>query len=85
MYVSRKGAGKGKAILECLELTTEEINFCYQNNPLNEEQAIQDGLNRWRDTRGDQCTWQVLTEAMQFAGISQQHCKELVEELHLHQ
>ena len=80
--VSRKSAGKGKALLECLGLSPDEIKFCYQSNPLNEEQSIQDGLIKWWETHGNHCTWQVLLSAMHFAGIAQQHCTELVEELH---
>ena len=82
MYVSRQGAGKGKAILEWVGLSPQEIKLCYQSNPSNEEEAIQDGLIKWWETNGDCCTWQVLLGAMKFAGIAQQHCTELVEELH---
>ena len=81
-YISRKASGKGKAILEFVGLTSQEIKLCYENNPLNEEEAIQDGLNKWHESCVDHCTWQVLLNAMEFAGIAQQHCKELVEELH---
>ena len=81
-YVSRQGAGKGKAILEWVGLSPQEIKLCYQSNPSNEEEAIQDGLIKWWETHGDRCTWQVLLDAMRFAGIAQQHCTELVEELH---
>ena len=61
-------ASKGKAILEWVELTSEEIRFCYQNKPLNEEEAIQDGLNKWREL-GSQwlriyCTWKDLLDAI---------------------
>ena len=81
-YVSRRAAGRGKAILEFLGLDTEMIDLCYQDNPRNEEEAVQDGLKKWRAKQSDRCTWQVLLDAMQFAGIAQQHCTELVEELH---
>ena len=81
-HVSRKGAGKGRAILECLGLTTPQITLCYQNNPRNEEEAIQDGLNKWCETHSGNCTWQVLLNAMEFAGIAQHDCRKLVEELH---
>ena len=81
-HVSRQGAGKGKAILEFVGLTTAQIELCYQNNPLNEEEAIQDGLHKWQETQGDLCTWQDLLEAMTFAGIAEQHCSQLVQELH---
>ena len=81
-YVSRKGTGKGRAILEWVGLSPEVINQCYRIPGFDEEEAIQQGLHRWRETCGDCCTWQVLLGAMQFAGIAQQHCTELVEELH---
>ena len=81
-YVSRQGAGKGKAILEWVGLSPQEIKLCYQSNPSSEEEAIQDGLIKWWETGGDRCTWQVLLDAMKFAHITQQHCTELVEELH---
>ena len=81
-HVSKQGAGKGKAILECLELTREQIQLCYQSNPLNEVEAIQDGLHKWSETHRDRCTWEVLLKAMADADIAQQHCRELVEELH---
>ena len=80
-YVSRKGVSKGRAILEWVGLDPQEIKLCYQSNPGNEEEAIQDGLIKWWETHGDCCTWQVLLDAMRFAGIAQQHCTELVEEL----
>ena len=81
-YVSRRAAGRGKAILEFIGLDTEIIDLCYQDNPRNEEEAIQDGLKRWIAKQGDHCTWQVLFDAMKFANIAQQHCTELVGELH---
>ena len=81
-FVSRKAFGRGKAILEFVGLTREVIDMCYMSNPLDDEEAIQDGLKKWRESRGDRCTWQVLLDAMKFAGVKQQHCSELVEELH---
>ena len=63
-------------------LTREQIKLCYQSNPLNEEEAIQDGLHKWQETEGDNCTWRDLLKAMKFAGISEQHCSQLVQELH---
>ena len=80
-YVSRKGIGKGRAILEWVGLDPAAIEQCYGTPGLDEEEAIQKGLHKWRETCGD-CTWQVLLDAIQFAGIAQQHCTELVEELH---
>ena len=79
-YVSRKGIGKGRAILEWVGLSPEVINQCYGTPGLDEEEVIQKGLHKWRETCGD-CTWQVLLNAMQFAGIAQNHCTELEEEL----
>ena len=79
--VSKKGAGKGKALLECLGLSSPEIKLCYKNNPHDEVQAIQDGLDKW-ETNGDHCTWQILLDAMTSADFTQQDCKELEEELH---
>ena len=58
------------------------IDLCYQDNLRNEEEAVQGGLKRWIAKQGDHGTWQVLLEAMKFAGIAQHHCTELVEELH---
>ena len=81
-YVSRNAFGRGRAILEWLGLTPEVIDQCYGTPGLDEEAAVQKGLHKWRETRGDCCTWQVLVRAMLFAGIAQQHCTELVEELH---
>ena len=80
-HVSRQGAGKGKAILEYLGLTPELIDLCYQDNPRNEEEAIQVGLKKWQ-TQGDHCTWQDLLEGMTFAGFGEQRCSQLVQELH---
>ena len=80
-HVSRQGAGKGKAVLEHVGLTREQINMCYQSNPRNEEEAIQDGLHKWQETQGDHCTWQDLLKAMKYAGIAEQHCRNLEEEL----
>ena len=81
-YVSRNAIGRGRAVLEWVGLAPEVIDQCYGSSTLDEEAAIQKGLLRWRETHGDRCTWQVLLEAMKFAGIAQQHCSELVEELH---
>ena len=63
-HVSRQSAEKGKAVLEFLGLTPERINLCYQDNPHDEEGAIQNGLIKWQETQGDHCAWQVLLEAM---------------------
>ena len=81
-YVSRKSAGKGRAVLEGIGLPQEIIDACYVSYPRNEEEAVQTGLNKWvEDHHGYCCTWKVLLSAMEHAGIAQQHCLELRENL----
>ena len=46
-YVSRKSAGKGRAVLEGVGLDAETIAMFYANNPLNEEEAVHCGLLEW--------------------------------------
>ena len=77
-YVSRKAAGKGRAVLEGLGLALETIQACFVNNPLNEEAAVQDGLNKWREGHhGHSPTWKVLIGAMVYAGVAVQHIEGL--------
>ncbi len=72
-HVSRKTAGKGRAVLEGLGLGTPTIAACFTAHPLNEEEAVQEGLTRWCGGKGRQPpTWAVLVEAMQYAQIAQQ-------------
>ena len=73
MYVSRKAAGKGRAVLEGVRLDSDTIEACFQSNPLNEEGAVQAGLIRWKDGQGRPPTWKVLIEAMEYAEVAQQH------------
>ena len=80
-FVSRNAAGKGRAILEGVGLPGEMRNMCYTNNPLNEEEAIQAGLMKWKDGEGSSATWMVLLGAMTYAGIAVQHITRLKEEL----
>ena len=81
-YVSRKAAGKGRSILEGLGLAPETIEACFVNNPLNEESAVQDGLNKWREGHhGRTPTWKVLIDAMDYAGVAVQHIEGLKTEL----
>ena len=84
MYVSRKSAGKGRAVLEGVGLRSETIAECFQTNPLNEEEAVQDGLIRWKDGQGLPPTWEVLVDAMVYAEIAPQDVQGLKEELGLH-
>ena len=77
-YVSRKAAGKGRAVLEGLGLAPETVEACFVNNPLNEEAAVQDGLNKWREGHhGHSPTWKVLVGAMVYAGVAVQHIEGL--------
>lgn len=82
-FVSRKAAGKGRAVLEGLGHPPETIQACYVDNPLNEEAAVQAGLIKWTERDGDHCTWQVLLDAMRYAGIGAIHCKNLKDELRM--
>ena len=81
-FVSRNAAGKGRAVLEGVGLSSEVINMCYSNSPHDEEEAVQSGLNRWKDGEGvTPAMWKVLFEAMDYAGIAVQHITSLEEEI----
>lgn len=79
-FVSRNAAGKGKAVLEYVGLSAEERNMVYANNPRDEEQAVQEGLLKWTESRVN-TTWKVLVDAMRHAGIAVQYINKLKEEL----
>ena len=82
--MSRKAAGKGRAVLEGVELDTPTIKACFKDNPMDEEGAVQEGLTRWIEGEGSQPpTWEMLFEAMDFAKIAQQHVQSLMEDLSL--
>ena len=82
IFVSRKAAGKARAVLEGVELDTATIAACISAQ--NEEEAVQEGLTRWCGGKGRQPpTWGVLVEAMQYAQIDQQDVQGLKEELGL--
>ena len=68
-------------MLEGVGLSSEAIRMCYSNSPHDEEEAVQSGLNRWRNGEGAAPTWAVLFEAMRYAGIAVQHITALEEEL----
>ena len=74
-YVSRNAAGKGRAVLEGVELDSDTIEACFQNNPLDEEKAVQAGLIKWKDGQSQDfpATWGELIDAMEYAGVAQQH------------
>ena len=80
-FVSKCAAGKGRAILEGVGLPAEVRDMCYTNHPLDEEEAVQSGLIRWRDRSGNSPTWTVLLESMKYAEIGVQHITKLKEEL----
>ena len=81
-YVSRTSAEKGRAVLEGIGLAPETIKACYSSHPLNEEEAVQAGLNKWAEGHhGYSPTWRVLLDAMVYAGVAQQHCQGLRKEL----
>ena len=79
--MSRNAAGKGRAVLEGVELDSSTIEACFQSNLLYDEGAVQAGLIKWKDGQGLQSTWRVLIDAMSFAGIAQQHIAGLKAEL----
>ena len=73
-HVSRKAAGKGRALLEVLLCDAAEVEKCFGDNPLNEEEAVQAGLIKWMGGKVDDQppTWGVLLRAMDFAKIDVQ-------------
>ena len=82
-YVSRPSAGKGRAVLEGVGLAPETIRACYGRHPLEEEEAVQDGLIKWAEGHhGYSRTWSVVLNAMEYAGVAQHHCQGLREELY---
>ena len=81
-YVSRRSAGKGRALLEKLGLSPEKIALCYSKYPQDEEEAVQEGLYAWKDDVSSEPTWKMLVDAMLYAGIGVQYVEELKEELY---
>ena len=82
-YVSRQSAGKGRAVLEGIGLAPETIEACYNIHPQNEKEAVQAGLYKWSEGHSGYIpTWRVLLDAMVYAGVGQQHCQGLREELY---
>ena len=78
--VSQQAWGKGRALLEALGLTTAQIAKCYGMHPLNEEEAVQHGLQVWLEG-GANTTWEVLLKAMETAKIDMQQREGLKEDL----
>ena len=70
-------------MLEGIGLAPETIRACYGKHPLNEEEAVQEGLIKWAEGHhGYTPTWRVLLDAMAYAGVAQQHCQGLRDELY---
>ena len=81
-YVSRNAAGKARAVLEGVGLDTPTIAACFGAHLFNDEETVQDGLIKWLEGKGRQPpTWKVLFDAMDYAGIAQQHVAGLRKEL----
>ena len=80
-YVSRCAAGKGRAVLEGVGLDSEAKEMCYKNHALDEEEAVQTGLTKWRNVSGDTATWEVLLSSMKYAEIGVQHINNLKQEV----
>ena len=78
--MSKQAWGKGRALLEALDLTGAQIAQCYGMHPLNEEESVQDGLQAWIEG-GRNTTWGDLLRAMETAGIAIQQRDGLKEEL----
>ena len=57
--------------------------MCYRNHPLDEEGAVQAGLQEWVSSAPttDPPTWKVLLDAMDYALIDCQHTASLKAEL----
>ena len=82
IHMSRKAAGKTKAVLEGLGLDITTIRACETAHHLNDEEIVQDGLIRWCGGKGTQPpTWNVLITTMEYAEIAQQDIEELKQKL----
>ena len=81
-HVSRMAAGNARAVLEGVGLDKPTIDLCFRDNPLNVEEAVQDGLTRWAGGLGSKPpTWKVLTDAMDYAGIAKHYVQGLKNKL----
>lgn len=83
-FVSRRAAGNGRAVLEGVGLDSDTIETCFQDNPLNIEEAVQTGLIKWAKGLGLPSTWRVLIEAMEYAEVAEQHIDGLKKQLFIH-
>ena len=78
--VSQQAWCKGRALLEALGLSGAQIAKYYGMHPLNEEEAVQHGLQLWLEG-GTNTTWEALLKAMETAEIDVQQQEGLMEEL----
>ena len=78
--MSQQTWGQGRALLEALGLSGAQIAMCYAMHPVNEEEAVQHGLQVWVN-KGTDTTWEALLKAMETAGIAVQQQERLKEEL----
>ena len=70
-------------MLEGIGLASETIRACYGRHPLDEEEAVQDGLIKWVEGHhGSSTTWRMLLTAMEYAGVAQNHCQGLRDKLY---
>lgn len=80
-YASRQAGFGGRALLEGVGLTPEEIDNCFVDNK-RQEDAIQAGLTKWANGLSfKRCTWEVLIQAMKYARIGTHHIEALKYEL----
>ena len=75
--MSRQAWGKGRALLVTLGLSEAQIAKCYYMHPLNEEEAVQHGLQVWMNG-GTNPTWEALLNALETVEIDAQQLKEEV-------
>ena len=78
--MSKKAAGRGRALLEVLGFDKADIDSFYEDNPRKGENAVQAGLLKWVGCPPPK-TWKVLIDAMGDAEIAQQHIEGLKERL----
>lgn len=82
-HVSRNAAGKRNAVLEGVGLDAPTIKECSTSHPLDDVEAVQEGLKKWSGGKGKPATWEVLLNAMSYAEIAQQYVRDLKKELGL--
>ena len=82
--VSRAAGTLDKAVLGELGLEQATITRCFQDNPLNSEEAVQSGLVKWSGGHATKPpTWSVLLKALEVAGIAKKYTENLKRSLGL--